>query len=503
MENRKSGVLCPLPSIPGTDLVGSMGGDSYSFIDTLSEAGIHYWQILPLNMVDRGGCPYASPSSFGGEPLYLGLPELGLSNLTSEAQSGPIDYELLFDKKQKALVDWAKAQIKDTHFWGESILPFLKKYSWLHDLCIFLSLRDSLGDYWTHWPEQFHQFEDGEKFILQQEEEAYKTHIILQFYFHKQWQEVREYARDKNVQLIGDIPIFVSADSFDTWRWRHLFKVDQDTGKPYVITGAPPDEFSTEGQLWGTVNYNWSEPDTHKWWLDRLNYCHDLYDVTRIDHFVGLYHVWESAYDAPNALDGIYVKSTGRALLEKIKASFPEMPFIAEDLGVITDDIRKLRKDFDLPSMRVYQFSLEEKGKIRTGKDNEHRPENITEDCFYYSGTHDNNTIRGWLDDCLEHPFYGQQIKMRFGDLGPEKSINIILKEILESKARCCIFPLADIFGLDESNRINIPGTTSPENWSWRMNHLLWDENTWSSFIKLLNDSKRSFSAHDHIEVSL
>lgn len=483
----------PISSLPGDGPIGDLGKPCFDFIDRLSELGAAYWQILPLNIVDKHGCPYASPSAFGGEPLLIDGTPFFLSGDHTETH-GPIDYEKLQETKRQALNQVAKEKCKyeDTL---KRIEEFCRNHFWAEDLATFLALREAYGDHWTLWPDELRQIQTARQKVQEHYREEYLCHLWLQMIFENQWKKVRAYADQKNIKIIGDIPIFVAQESFDSWRAPELFKIDPVTYKPHVITGAPPDEFNDKGQTWGTLNYQWDKEELHDWWLKRLSYSRDLYHLTRIDHFVGFYHVWEVGIEAEDATLGTYVPSNGRVLLEKIQSKFPDMPFIAEDLGVLNDGIRKLRDDFNFPSMRVYQFSLEEEGKPDTKVEvNEHYPKNVSPHSFYYSGTHDNNTLKGWYEDIIdsESTDKSDQLYSRFPkNSSPSDWSSLIKEELLKCPSENIIFPLQDVFDFPEEARINVPGTTE-NNWIWRMNPAQWDQEAWSELKLQLKEYNRS-----------
>ncbi len=492
MNKRSAAVLLPLTSLPDQAPLGVMGKEAFHFIDQLSAAGIEYWQMLPVHLFDQYGCPYASPAAFGGNPLLLGI-----ESIDHKMPHSPhdINFDELYRVKLPELKEWALARLKNNPEQALLEIESLKnKYSWLHDLAIFLTLREELGDYWTKWPQAFRSFETAEKEVLHspKRKESYLAQLVLQVEFHQRWQELKNYAHNKGVKLIGDIPIFVSAESFDTWRWRSLFKVDQESGDPKVITGAPPDDYSTDGQLWGTVNYAWDDPSASNsiinWWLKRLEYSLDLFDLIRIDHFIGVYHVWESPSQEETAASGKWERGDGDKLLAAIKERFPHMPFIAEDLGDLTQEVSDLRDKYELPTMKVFQFSVNDNAT------NEHLPSQVIEDCCYYSGTHDNNTLMGWLHENMASESFLKNFHQRFGTLltpeNEEEVRQIVIKEVALSKAKLVVIPLQDVFALDESTRINVPGTSSG-NWRWRITPDQWNPLQWEGFIETLSLSGR------------
>ena len=483
----------PISALPGDGPIGDLGTASYSFVDRLSELGAKYWQILPLSLLDKYGCPYASPSAFGGEPLLIDGAPFSLSGDGTETH-GPVDYEKLKETKDQNLRDLAKEKITDEVVLTD-LEKFQKQFSWVRDLAVFLTLRDAYGNKWTQWPEELRSIEEATKKVVELYKVEFQVHLWLQMTFHDQWKKLRLYAEEKGIQIIGDIPIFVAHESFDSWRNPEIFKIDPETYKPKVVTGAPPDEFNEKGQTWGTLNYHWQDEKLHDWWIERLKYNNELYHLTRIDHFVGFHHVWEVPLTATDATMGSYSPSDGRTLLKKVQAAFPHMPFIAEDLGLLTDEIKKLRDDFNFPSMRVYQFSLEDAAKPQTKLDvNEHYPPNVPVHSFYYTGTHDNNTLKGWYEDVLDEdsPTYKGQLKERFSHLSSVKEWPEQIKEdVLKSQSQNVIFPLQDIFNFSKEARINIPGTTD-NNWIWRMNLAQWDESAWDDLKEKLLKTGRS-----------
>lgn len=492
MNKRSAAVLLPLTSLPDEAPIGLIGKEAYQFIDKLSDAGIEYWQMLPVNLFDKEGCPYAAPSAFGGNPLLLSIEEIDkkVSYLPHD-----INFEELYRYKTPLLEQWAEAYLQTHRDEVLKKIETLKEtYSWIHDLAIFLTLREIFGNHWPQWPKEYLNFEKAQFDVLGKDElhEIYLTQMILQCEFHEKWKNLKDYAISKNVKLIGDIPIFVSTESFDTWRWRSLFKIDIETGKPHVITGAPPDDFCKDGQLWGTVNYDWNNPDVLDdiiaWWIKRLEYSLDLFDIIRIDHFIGIYHVWESASDEKTAANGSWVTGNGEALLAAIKNHFPKMPFIAEDLGDLSQEVSDLRDKYELPTMKVFQFCVNDK------INNQHLPSQVPNACCYFTGTHDNNTLMGWINENITDHIFIEQFHQRFGLLptanNEEDVRQLIVKQVVQSPAELVVIPIQDIFALDATARINVPGT-SKGNWKWRLSPDQWNESQWENFISSLATGSR------------
>lgn len=488
-EQKVAGLLMPLASLSGGQGIGDMGSEAYRFIDQLSNAGLTYWQVLPLNIFDLHGCPYASPSAFGGEGLLLSLEKLGVpASKLAYPNEARVDYQKLREHKRPILKDFIQQELKksDSHSLME---VFKTQHFWAHDLCVFLALREKFGIDWTGWPRELLEIEHARAFVNENLLTDYQVELYKQFAFERQWNELKAYAKAKNVALIGDIPIFVSALSFDSWRWGHLFKRDQKSGRPHVITGAPPDAFSVDGQLWGTLNYEWQTQTTELlwWWKERLAYSISQFDLVRLDHFIGFHHVWETPVGEKSAAFGKWTPSEGQKLFEMVKQEFPHMPFIAEDLGALTQEVTDLRETFGLPSMKVFQFSIDD------NPTNENLPLEVSGHTFYYAGTHDNNTLKGWLDENFEHPDFRQNLAVRLeleGDLSLAEIIHEIQKVILNSKAQTVIFQLQDIFELGSEARINVPGTMN-DNWSWRIESTQWDQSKWNQFAKIVKESGR------------
>ncbi len=479
MLKRSAAILMPLTSLPDNAPIGLIGKEAYHFIDHLSSAGITYWQMLPVNLFDQYGCPYASPSAFGGNPLLLSVPEIDVDLSSSRSK---IDFNGLYQQKMPLLEKWARSQI-DKNL--ELIEDFKSKYFWASDLCVFLILKKIYGDFWTKWPKEYLNFENAQNYVFTHYKDEYHIQLFLQAKFHEDWNQLKDYAHKKGIKLIGDIPIFVSAESFDSWRFRSIFKIDQNSGEPSVITGAPPDDFSKDGQLWGTINYAWDNPEALpeliQWWKHRLSYGLELFDLIRIDHFIGVYHVWESPYGEKTAVNGKWVKGNGHALLSAIKEEFPHMPFIAEDLGALTQEVTALREEFKLPSMKVFQFSISDDAK------NEHLPHLAQENTCYYSGTHDNNTLKGWRDQESKSSHFVKLLESRFGKTPSHFDL---LESIADSKASLVVYPIQDIFELGGEARINVPGTQNG-NWQWRLLQEQWNETNWNHFIDILRRSDR------------
>ncbi|MBR3844781.1 MAG: 4-alpha-glucanotransferase, partial [Clostridia bacterium] len=380
---RASGVLMPVFSLPGDYSVGSFGKEALGWIDFLHECGFSYWQVLPFGVTDSFHSPYQSSSAFGGNPFYVDLEllqEEGLltfAELKSAKQKGP--YICEYDRlEQERMVLLAVAASRADN--KQEIESFIKGNPYLEEFCRFMALREQNNNAcFTQWTVNEPA---GDKVFVWQ---------FIQFHFHKQWKKVLEYAHIKGISIIGDLPIYVSFDSCDVWCHKDQFMLDE-TGFPTHVAGCPPDYFAKEGQLWGNPLYRWDmmKKDGFSWWKDRLSHQLTLFDGVRLDHFRGFEAFWAVPSDAKTAVSGSWVKGPGIEFVNTMKEVAGDKLIIAEDLGEITPQVVELLKQSELPGMRVFQFAF-------LGGDNPHLPHNYIQNCVAYSGTHDNNTLLGYL----------------------------------------------------------------------------------------------------------
>ncbi|MBO7302797.1 MAG: 4-alpha-glucanotransferase, partial [Clostridia bacterium] len=440
---------------PGEYSIGSFGKEAINFIDFLAECGFSYWQTLPFCMPDDCNSPYKSYSSFGGNPFFIDLPTLyekGLitkDELNNAKQKSPYlcEYERL-NEERFSLLKKAAIRVEDR----ASILTFIKKYPYLAKAAEFLALREINGS--SEWQKWENEEIDPEVLFAWQ---------FIQYEFFTEWMTIKEYANKKGIALIGDIPIYVALDSADVWSNPQLFLLDERK-YPKSVAGVPPDYFSEDGQMWGNPLYNWKEmkKDGYSWWCDRVEYMLTLFDGVRIDHFRGLEAFWSVPATAKTAKEGKWVKGPSKALIKKLKEVAGDKLIIAEDLGDITDDVIELLRYSGFPGMRVFQFGF-------LGEDNSpHQPHNYPKNCIAYTGTHDNNTLLGYVweldkgtrDTVLEY-CGGYEENW---NIGCEK----IIRTMLQSHADTVIFPIQDIFVYGKDTRMNTPGT-SKDNWAYRI----------------------------------
>jgi 4-alpha-glucanotransferase len=468
---RASGVLAHPTSFPGPHGVGDLGDAAFRFIDWLQSSGQRYWQIMPLVPVGPGNSPYASVSAFAGNPLLISLPWLVGDGLLDMADLGDapsfdanrVDFQTAAAYKEGKLRRaydrfraGAAAGLRDKHqqFLG-------REAAWADDYALFMAAkREFNGAGWTDWEPSIALREpsamDGWRQRLAHES---GFHGFVQFLFQRQWRELKRYANERGINIIGDIPIFVAHDSADVWGNREDFRLDE-RGRPLVVAGVPPDYFSQTGQLWGNPHYDWPHmaETGYAWWVERVRSLLELVDVVRIDHFRAFAAAWAVPAGDPTAATGRWERGPGRALFDAVTAQLGEVPIIVEDLGLITDDVHELRRSLDLPGMAVLQFAF------GGDADNAYLPHNYTEPIVVYPGTHDNQTTAGWfagIDDKTR-----AHVQTYLGRDGADIAWDFI-RLALASTAELAIFSLQDALRLGDEARMNIPGT-GEGNWSWR-----------------------------------
>ncbi len=399
-RSRSLGVLMHPSSFPGRDGIGTLGAEAHEFVGWLASTGATIWQILPLSINGKDDSPYFSSSAFAGNPWMVdldGLVAVGLldeSGLADTVRHDTIDFDQLRRTKQPAL--WAATDTflaSPDHEWRAGFDRFVAESDWLLPTCHFLALKGLHGDApWWEWPEPIRKCEPAALAVSRNELTAEIDRWSAALYFFEvQWIAVREAAAAHGIRILGDIPIYVAPDSADVWLNQGQFQLDDDGGL-VVQSGVPPDYFSADGQLWGNPVYRWDvmAADGYSWWIERLRRCVELSDIVRIDHFRALSAYWEVAGDAETAIDGRWVDGPAQPFLDAIEQAFPEMPFVAEDLGDLDEAVYVLRDSNHLPGMRVLQFGFD------GDADNPHFPEAIVEESLVYTGTHDNNTTAGW-----------------------------------------------------------------------------------------------------------
>ena len=477
---RESGILMPVSSLPGPYGIGCFGKKAEKFVDFLAAAGQKIWQILPLSPTGYGDSPYQSCSAFAGNPYFIDLDALKAEGLLTAAQlkaepwgKDPlnVDYGTLYTSRYKILraayAAWRRqcaGQHGCAHYYPDAYYAFtLENEGWLEDYALYMALKTANGmKSWTQWPREYRKREPQvlEAFKAENEEEI-GFWKFLQYEFSIQWKRLKAYANANNVQILGDIPIYVSADSVDAWVGGPLFELDADGGFARVA-GCPPDCFSETGQLWGNPLYDWKyhKKTGYEWWMQRIAYCYQLYDVLRIDHFRGFDEYWFVPYGDPTAQNGHWEKGPGYELFAVMKKKLGKKKVIAEDLGFLTPSVIRLVKKTGYPGMKILQFAFD------AGNDSEYLPHNYDKNCVVYTGTHDNDTTVGFIQNMPEKD--KKFAKKYLGHKNDKKLCFEIVRAALSSCADTAVIPMQDYLELDSSARINIPSTLGC-NWKWRM----------------------------------
>lgn len=471
---RSSGILMPVFSLPGKYGIGCFSAEAYKFVDFLKEAKQSYWQILPLGPTGYGNSPYQSFSTFAGNPYLISLEDLIAQGLLTEQEcdaadfgdGGEVDYGKLYLGRRDLL---RKAYERSSHKETAEFAAFKKENEfWLGDYALFMAVKKAhAGVGLSSWEPNIRDYEpEAVQAWSEKMQDEIGYYEYLQFEFARQWKKLRDYASAQGIRIIGDIPIYVSADSADFWAHRELFQLD-DRGRIRMIAGVPPDGFSATGQVWGNPLYDWAmhKETGYDWWIRRIAKCKELYDVIRIDHFRGFDEYFAIPAESETAADGHWEKGPGKDLFDAIKAALGETPIIAEDLGYITDTVRQLVRDTGFPNMKVLEFAFDSRDSSGAL---EYLPYRYQRNCVVYTGTHDNETLRGWIDSILpiERKQVCEYLDVRTKD--PQEIVEKMIIACFSSVADYCIIPIQDYLGLDNSARINHPSTNG-ENWKWRV----------------------------------
>jgi 4-alpha-glucanotransferase len=441
---REAGALLHITSLPS----GRFDSDVLRWLDWMADVGLRVWQMLPMVIPDSNGSPYQSASAFATNPALL------------PADDGPVN-DSAFQR-----------YCGEEAYW----LDGFARYSLLKQLQGGLS--------WVDWPDAYRLRDDAAMATLCRRHEPELQRIKrTQYRLDRAWHRIRQHARERDIRLFGDIPIFVAHDSADTWAQPEDFLLDEK-GRPTFVTGVPPDYFSATGQRWGNPHYRWDlmQNDGFRWWSDRMHRQSELFDIVRIDHFRGLVAVWMIAADCETAVDGFWQDTPGDALLTVLRRRFPELTIVAEDLGVITKAVTELRRKFHMAGMSVLQFAFD------TFEDNPHKPANITPDTVVYTGTHDNDTSVGWFSTLEPHE---QAFVFEVLDVEPTDDIAALMVQTgLQTNAGLAMAPLQDYLGLDGSARMNTPGV-SDGNWQWRFDWDMLDTKLTNRLRDMISDSGR------------
>ena len=468
--NRSSGILLPIFSLPSAHGIGTLGQAAYDFIDFLADANQSWWQILPVGPTSYGDSPYQCYSTFAGNPYFVDLDLLVEDGLLTQRElkgvdwgdtESAVDYGRLYENRFPLL---RKAAARGMEKYAREFAAFRAENArWLDDYALFMAIKkDQKGKSWTEWPKTLGcRDKQALKVMAEKLHESIGYEKFLQYLFHTQWQRLHDYAGGHGISIMGDMPIFISHDSADVWANQSLFDLNPD-GTSKTVAGVPPDYFSATGQLWGNPQYNWQamEKENYDWWKKRFRKLYELVDIVRIDHFRGFESYWEVDGKAETAINGRWVKGPCKPFFDEIKKELGHMPIVAEDLGIITDEVEALRDACGFPGMKVLHFTLHFGDMGRFGFV---APENS----IVYTGTHDNNTTVGWYLHDVDNAMRAA-VAYLLGARGdrPREVCERLVEFAYASDARLAMVPMQDLLAMDERNRMNTPGTVGL-NWKW------------------------------------
>ena len=469
---RRNGMLLPIASLPSPYGIGGFSKEAYEFIDLLEETGQKLWQILPLGPTSYGDSPYQSFSTFAGNPYFIDLDTLAEKGwLTKEAceasdygdNESYIDYGRIYNSRFVLL---KQAFLNSDILSDEKFTEFCKaNQHWLPDYALYMALKNQNdGKSWIEWEEEIRlRKPEAVEYYKKELDEECNFYEFLLYEFHEQWTKVKEYAHEKGIQIVGDVPIYVAFDSADTWANPELFQLDEKN-LPLGVAGCPPDAFSATGQLWGNPLYNWAyhKKTGYDWWLKRIAYCFDLYDIVRIDHFRGFDEYYSIPYGDETAVNGHWEKGPGMDLFNTVKEKLGELDIIAEDLGFLTESVFQLLKDSGYPGMKVLQFAFD------PSEDSDYLTYKYQRNCVVYTGTHDNDTTAGWFEKLSDGD---KEVALRYMNsfyTPKEEQHWDLIAHAMRSTSDTCFIPVQDFLGLGSEARINMPSTLG-DNWKWRM----------------------------------
>ena len=471
MSKRSSGVLMHITSLPGQFGIGTFGKSAYEFVDFLEETKQTYWQILPLTTTSYGDSPYQSFSAVAGNLNLIDfsllkedglLEESDYANVNFGENPEKVDYALLFEARRPILEKAVANTSKNSEVLAEIEKFEAENSSWLADYAEYMAIKESFGyKSFIHWDEDIKKGEETAREKYRTElQDSIRYYTVTQYFFFKQWLALKEYANEKGIKIIGDMPIYVSADSVEMWTMPELFKVDENN-EPLYVAGCPADDFSPTGQLWGNPIYDWEK---HKeqgfsWWIYRVQESFKIYDVLRIDHFKGFSDFWQIDKDAENAVNGTWEAGPGIELFQKIKEQLGDLPIVAENLGFIDAKAEKLLDDSGYPGMKILQFAF-------PGEDNLDRPHHYTQNSVAYTGTHDNDVVNGWYEKLSESE---KELVSEYLNRRDDETITeAMIRGIYSSVSDYAIVTMQDLLDKDATSRMNVPSTVGG-NWEWRM----------------------------------
>lgn len=463
---RKSGLLLAISSLPSQFGIGDLGKSAYEFVDILKQANTKIWQVLPLTPLGFGNSPYQSSSSFAGDEIYISLEKLADYGLLEEsslknlnANFDKVEYELVRNFKDNYLEEaFSNFQSSKDKF-EQEYNDFIAQNSWVKNYAIFKAFKKANDNQaWNFWPAEYKNWIKDKAIELEQFQQEIDYQIFLQFIFYKQWFELREYANKNNIDIMGDLPIYLGFDSADVWEHQEIFLLDENQN-PSFVAGVPPDFFSETGQLWGNPLYDWDKlkETNFDFWIERLKGNFKLFDIVRIDHFRAFDTYWKIPAGEKTAINGEWVEAPGYDFFDAVYKRIPDANIIAEDLGDLRREVLELRDHYKLKGMKVFPFHFD----LKTAR--------FVEDSniIAYSGTHDNNTLKGWYFDELNR--YQRKLLKRYFKANDRNIFRKIIKYLLNCDAEYVILPVQDILELGREARLNTPGTVGSPNWQWKL----------------------------------
>ena len=466
---RSSGILLPVSCLPSKYGIGSFGETARKWIDFLHAAKQSYWQILPLSQTGYGDSPYQSFSAFAGNPYFIELDELSRQGLLDESDYSDIDwgddesrvdYYKLFVNRDKVLRK-AYSRFND----NKALDAYISQNEWLQNYALYMVIKVAQEHRpWMEWDEPLRQrHRDVMDRILQEQADEIKYNAFVQYQFDIQWKALREYAKEKGIQIIGDIPIYVSMDSADAWANPEMYQLDENK-VPREVSGCPPDSFAADGQLWGNPLYDWEKMSEtgFSWWIERFRKCFELYDVVRLDHFRGLESYFAIPYGDATAARGVWKPGPGNGFIDAINKNIPDAKIIAEDLGYLTPEVYELLKYSGYPGMKITQYAFDDR------EAGDYYPHNYDKNSIVYPGTHDNDTLKGWIETAPKQCIQDAIEYTGISDLTDLP--NAMIRLTLQAPSLIAVIPMQDWLGLGSEARFNTPSTLGGNNWRWRMN---------------------------------
>lgn len=467
---RTSGILMHISSLPSPGGIGSLGSEAYAFADFLQASGMRIWQVLPVGPTGYGESPYQSTSVFAGNPLFIScrkLREEGLLSYQDEEEYQPEDPENICFPEVTASKDrlLRRCYAQSREKLDGRIRIFADQNHWVQDFALFSAVKKHFDMVaWNRWPDREIRFRtpEGIRKYTEMLKDDIDYHLFCQYLFHRQWTALKKYCNEHSILLFGDMPIYVAEDSADSWTHPEIFQLNRNR-TPRRVAGVPPDYFSEDGQLWGNPLYRWTYlrfVRRYDWWIARMKHMAELYDILRIDHFIGFANYYSIRHGMPNARKGRWVIGPGKSLFRRLQREVPDIRIIAEDLGCVNHRVRRLLDWCGYPGMRVMTFGFD------SDRSNPHFPSNYPANAVAYTGTHDNDTVLGWAKKASPKSlaFAEEVLGFSTADQAPEAFISALFHSACDT----VIVPMQDVLGLDSSARMNTPGTIGG-NWRWRM----------------------------------